>query len=250
MTTLSSKSKFYGNWKVYSPDGHLMFRCDEKRANWYLKRNIADLIGESIISLKFQPKGLGNHGKSFGLEPMENKCVNCGEVNNLTKHHIVPFAYRRHFPVELKSRNFHDVLLLCLDCHQNYEKEAFKLKQEIGKKYNFPFNSDNVEKSNLKKIKHLSKVIIQNEKTIPKERKIEIYNFLEQNFGENFFNYLEKLTNLDICENKKTHFEHVVENIKDFQEFTEMWRKHFIENNEVKYLPKSWNIKNKIKTNN
>jgi hypothetical protein len=247
MTTLSDSNKFYGNWKVFSPDGHLMFRCNEKRANWYLKRNIADLIGESIISLKFQPKGLGNHGKSFGLEPMENKCVNCGGLSNLTKHHIVPFAYRRHFPIELKSRNFHDVLLLCLYCHQNYEKKAYEFKKELGERYKFPFNSSGVGKSDLKRIKHFSKVLIQREDNLPTERKIHIYNFLEEKFGENFFNYLEKLTNLDISENKKTHFQHVVEKIEDFQEFIEMWRKHFIENNEVKYLPKSWNIKNELR---
>jgi hypothetical protein len=38
----------------------------------------------------------------------------------------------------------------------------------------------------------------------------------------------------------------VVENIEDLQEFVTMWRRHFLENNNPKYLPKNWSPENKI----
>ncbi len=46
----------------------------------------------------------------------------------------------------------------------------------------------------------------------------------------------------------KTHGEIVVDKIDDFQKFIEMWRKHFIENANAKFLPENWSVKTKIKT--
>ena len=57
--------KIYGNCQVLSPGGILMFRCDEKKAKWYLNRNLGEILSESplIVKLKFEPRGLGNHNK-------------------------------------------------------------------------------------------------------------------------------------------------------------------------------------------
>ena len=114
--TVTKDRKIYGNYQVLSPDGHLMFRCDEKKANWYIKRNLAEIISNDplIVKLKFQPKGLGNHNKKYGLSVIENICVVCGSDEFLTRHHVVPTCYRKFFPLEKKSHNFHDVLSLLL----------------------------------------------------------------------------------------------------------------------------------------
>ena len=89
MTNITKDKKIYGNCQVLSPEGILMFRCDQKKANWYLNRDLADPINNDplVIKLKFEPKGLGNHAKPFGLTEMVNKCVNCGSEEFLTKHH-------------------------------------------------------------------------------------------------------------------------------------------------------------------
>jgi hypothetical protein len=34
------------------------------------------------------------------------------------RHSIVPHTYRRHFPLRFKSHLSHDIVLLCLKCHQ------------------------------------------------------------------------------------------------------------------------------------
>ena len=106
---------------MFSPDGILMFRCDYKKANWYLKRNLGEVISQYPlkVKLKFKPRGLGNHNKSFGLTEMSNECVICGASEYLTRHHVVPYCYRRYFPTSIKSHNFHDVLSLCVKCHDS-----------------------------------------------------------------------------------------------------------------------------------
>ena len=111
--TVKRDRKIYGNYKVFSPEGHLMFRCDLKKANWYLSRDLAHLFSDDphTIQLKFQPKGLGNHNKVYGLTEMDNKCVVCGTNEFLTRHHVVPISYRRFFPVEIKSHNFHELFI-------------------------------------------------------------------------------------------------------------------------------------------
>ena len=132
-----SKYKIYGNCKVLSPDGLLMFRCQEKKINWYLKRDLAQIVNLDPLTIKlnFEPNGLGNHNKVYGLGEMDNLCVVCGNNIEITRHHVVPICYRRFFPIEKKSHNFHDVLSVCADCHENYEYYAFKFKLDLSVKY-------------------------------------------------------------------------------------------------------------------
>ena len=60
LNTVTKDRKIYGNCQVLSPEGHLMFRCESKKANWYLKRDLADIITDEplVIKLKFQPNDL------------------------------------------------------------------------------------------------------------------------------------------------------------------------------------------------
>ena len=51
---------------------------------------------------------------------------------------VVPACYRRHFPKHLKSHRSHDIVLLCIDCHQTAHKEAQHVKQQLSQEYNVP----------------------------------------------------------------------------------------------------------------
>lgn len=109
------KNKIYGNCKVYSPSGNLMFLCVEEKANWYLDRvdvNTGEPLAREIrhinpilnlfmillfirprgkkVQLMFEPKQEGNSGDKYSLSKKENKCVITGDTNleTLTKHHI------------------------------------------------------------------------------------------------------------------------------------------------------------------
>lgn len=238
--------KIYGNCMVYSPDDILMFRCDEKRVNWYLIRDLADKISDEPISikLKFKPKGLGMHDKNYGLSSIPNKCVCCGSEEYLTQHHVVPYSYRKFFPIELKSNNFHDILILCGDCHSRYEMKANELKEEIAIKYNVPV--DGLKSDNNKDLVYyvkLAKTLLF-DKNIPMNKKNNLLKDIKNYFNIDYVDdkVLEKLSNLETNNTLKTHGEIVISKLTNIQEFIELWREHFINNNDCKYLPENWNI--------
>lgn len=238
--------KIYGNWQVQSPDGILMFRCDEKKAMWYVKRNLGDIINNNpkIVKLNFKPNGLGNHQRSYGLTEMLNICVVCGTNEFLTRHHVVPHCYRKYFPLEIKSHNFHDVLSVCVHCHDKYERKADDYKLKLSIIYQAPINGEPIDNREILKARRLANSLINFEKEMPKNRKIEIRNQIKDILGVKKLHKsrLQKLLNLEVKYSNKTHGEIVVSKIQDIRSFMASWRKHFIENNDCKFLPKNWSI--------
>jgi hypothetical protein len=236
------KTKIYGNYKVYSPDGKLMFRCGVKKAKWYLNKNLAHSVGENIY-LNFNPNGLGYHNKEYGLNEMENKCVVCGSLDNLTRHHVVPFMYRKHFPLSLKSHNFHDILVMCVPCHENYEKKA-----DIYKKYLFKhYNVENCYKPTeeeilINKKRKISMVLLYNSENIPKNRILELKSELRKISGIKRITKKRLLNFSKIAKKSNENSIKLLISKVDIESFIISWRKHFIENNKCNHLPKNWSI--------
>lgn len=271
-------SKLYGNCQVYSPQGNLMFLCLEKKAKWYLDRDLAYKIHEPItnvkwfdsllyyfkikkdkvlkIKLKFEPKSEGNKDDLYSLSIKENRCVVTGEDNvfDLTKHHIVPHCYRKHMPEHYKSANSHDIVPLCIEKHLEYEeKYATKLKNRIGDEYGVPLNGilSITDEKHSKAYRSANALKVGGDK-IPEERK----NFLLKEIQE----YLSKenITDEDINDilkvkpgfytKEKDHAETVIKTILEkegeegLEEFIKMWRKDFIDNMNPSYMPKYWDI--------
>ncbi len=110
---VGSKNLNTENWKVYHPSGRHMFTCGEKKANWYLDRNLAKLIGKKKITLTFSPKGNGfEDNEEFGRSIREARCVVSGIEDGLQRHHIVPYCYRTYFPERFKSTKLLVFLML------------------------------------------------------------------------------------------------------------------------------------------
>lgn len=244
--------KIYGNCQVLSPDGILMFRCDQKKVNWYLNRKLGEIISENPLTVKlnFQPRGLGNHNKAFGLSEMGNKCVTCGNKEFLTRHHVVPYCYRRYFPLEIKSHNFHDVLSLCVECHEAYERRADELKEKLAVIYKAPINGEKESRGdNLIKYVKIAKTLYGDTSHIPKSRIQQLKEEIKSYFGiKRLSKYrLERILKIKSTIIKKSHGEMVISQIDNLQNFVEMWRHHFLEHNDCKHLPSNWSIKNKIK---
>lgn len=224
-----------------------MFRCNNKKIDWYLKRGLAEIVSNdpTTIKLNFKPNGLGNHTKGYGLSEMSNKCVNCGSDNKLTKHHVIPISYRRYFPIKIKSHNFHDVLPMCVDCHESYERRADELKSILDKKYDAPIQGEIINNAITKYIK-MARTLLKDIK-LPKNKRYEIKEKLKEKFEIKRLTIkkIKKISEMKSSTLKRTHGEIVMSKITNIPSFIEMWRKHFIENNECKYLPKKWNIKYK-----
>lgn len=243
------KQLIYGNCEVYSPDGELMFRCMEKRIHWYLKRNLATIIRKDpwAIKLNFTPKGKGSteaHLKSI----RNNQCVVCGEENleELTRHHIIPYEYRKYFPDDLKTHNAIYVIPLCRSCHETYERYADELKKHIEEKFNAP------RQNNFQNYYHVEKhilTILRHKDVIPKHRLDDIKGMLTKymaDFGMNFCKsdcdddeklefHLKNIQNTGYSKNN--HAETVIKTCQDLDGFSKKWVTHFVETMKPKFMP-------------
>lgn len=155
------QSKIYGGIEVYSKAGKLMFRCDEKKRQWYLSRNLAEAISENAIKLIFDAKGTGEPADILSLEK-KNECVVCGvtDYERLTPHHIIPREFRVYFPENLKSHSSLFVVCLCVDCHRKYESEfASNVRKQLRLKYNSKTSKS--PHRNPEQIKYLSQLLFR-----------------------------------------------------------------------------------------
>lgn len=222
-------SNAYDNCKVYHPNGKLMFYCSLKRLNWYLKNDLAEKLDDTSIKLTFTPKGEGE--PDHLLHPRESKCVVCGTEDNLTKHHVVPYQYRKLFPLEYKDKNSYDVVVMCRDHHNEYETYADELKMMLEEKY-----SDGTKEYNLdlKRAKSIYSLINMEDSNIPKERLDELENLLlDMCFDCDWdLNELNTLSPINPCES-------IIESL-GVEKVILMWKDHFVNTIDTPYLPKTW----------
>ncbi|KAL3509763.1 hypothetical protein ACH5RR_029164 [Cinchona calisaya] len=152
----SCKSPVYHNCRIFANDGRLLCYCDQKKLEWYLNRDLARLVEEDppAIMLLFEPKGRPeDEGNDFYIQSKKNICVGCGEGNHYLRYRIIPSCYRMHFPEHLKSHRSHDIVLLCVDCHEIAHAAAEKYKRQIAKDFDIPLyirkviDSDQVQSS-------------------------------------------------------------------------------------------------------
>ncbi|KAG0219733.1 hypothetical protein BGX33_001050 [Mortierella sp. NVP41] len=137
-----SNAKVYDNISVYAPpDSNLIFRCSQKRANWYLSRSLARSLSPTSIHLNFAPAGQGHVNDPYYLEERENKCVICGQETaeaGATMLHVVPEQYRKWFPLKLKSHSSHDIVVACPECNAQWDREAAVVRKTIVGLYKIP----------------------------------------------------------------------------------------------------------------
>lgn len=235
-----SNKPIYENYEMLSTDNRRICFCSKKRAEWYVKRGLASFVNEKAFKLNFEPQGQGFVHVYFKT-PLENKCVCCGSHKELTKHHVVPYVFRKRFPVKFKSNNHYDVLALCVDCHEKYEVHATKLKNDmIEQTKQIIHKQDKItaeQKIVLKAALALDK--INRNKTVPKERLKELQNIISS---------MDKKEVLALKEwyKKKTENHWACEIMANYQteeellEFIKLWRKHFKLIMKPKYLLDSW----------
>ena len=110
----------YENCRILAPDGTTLCTCGSKKINWYLSKGLAVLEEEEpmTIRLKFEPRGRGHADDAYYLSDKENRCCVCGHDGEYLRHSVVPHVYRQHFPPQMKSHLSHDIVLMCVGCHQ------------------------------------------------------------------------------------------------------------------------------------
>lgn len=224
--TLKSKN-LYESIGMQHPDGTLMCMTSSKKAKWYLNRGLASRVNDKMVRLNFTPNGYGHHDNPYFLERKGNLCVVCGNEKDLTRHHVVPYQFRTLFTEQFKSHDHHDVLLVCRDCHDVYEREANELKKQVYKDIGYN------EKESYK-IKHHNKKVISARDIIEKN-----------NVPKNRLEFLKTIADKELMEEKPDWKELFIAKIIDsdnINEFCSMWRKHFIDHMNPKYISEFFDV--------
>ena len=244
----------YQNCQVLNPDGQLMFRCSEKKATWYLDRLLGVKVGENplVVKLSFIPKGDGHIGDPYHLQEMENRCVVCGALDDLTRHHIVPYCYRKFFPEEIKNHRAYDVMAMCVVCHHAYEKEADVLKNEIGEEYLMPVHGTGVKyDKETGRAKNAAHAILMHKDKMPAARLNELYLRVSTYLGKDVTQKdLYTLTTKEVYnfKNYVYHGQYVVSkmSIDQIELFVRKWRQHFVTTMSPKFMPKNWTVERSV----
>lgn len=278
---IGSKNLNTENWKVYHPNGRHMFTCGEKKANWYIERNLASVIGNNKIRFTFDPKGMGfEDSEVFGRSIRQTRCVVSGVEFDLQRHHIVPYCYRTYFPHEFKSKNHHDVVLINRLKHSEYEQQATLYKDEIANRFKVKtiteYNAEYAIK--LRQIGKDNSIILNAISSFLKgygkldiEMKISKLHFISERINIPFnvlskynyiqlykiYLYLKNENDYKINKFKKENrilYDHGYQVVKRLDTdkkiivFIKLWRNHFIETMQPEYMPEGWSINFRIKT--
>uniref|UniRef100_A0A182Q6Q7 Exonuclease 3'-5' domain-containing protein 2 n=1 Tax=Anopheles farauti TaxID=69004 RepID=A0A182Q6Q7_9DIPT len=279
----STRTKpLYHNCLMQAPDGELLCTCDCRKAEWYVERELGDLVCEEpyTVRLRFEPAGRAvDEASRYYLNTKENICVVCGANESFNRKNIVPRDYRKHFPVIMKEHVSHDVLLLCAECHQRSSIFDERLRQELAELCSAPLagqknGSKEIRIESMAEIRKAARALLHNATKIPPERRqfleqrllsllnslgarpdAETFGLPEQSqsvqprFTELTPTILEEYSNIDISVHNElycSHGERVVDYFKQIpgglMQLERRWRVHFLQNMRPKHLPSLWSV--------
>lgn len=232
------KHNLKNGYRMIANDNTFMCYISEKRAQWYLNKNLANVIAPNEIQLKFIPKGLGKHKDPYYQYEKHNICVVCGKTENLSRHHCIPRCFRKYLPAKYKEHNSHDILLMCIECHRGYEKEAKKRKEELIQKYKKSYITEN---DNL--LYKLSNIIVKNKDKLTIDRYNEIIGKINKLTNKKIHEKeIYEISQKHIFDKKYKPWKEIIEDTENIDVFCAEWRKHFVEKTNPQYLPKYWEI--------
>lgn len=250
------KEPLYGNCLILAPDGQPLCRTNRKKLDWYLERNLADWVADEkcpTIKLRFEPSGRKGAAHPYLTAEKQNRCVCCAGTKQITRHHVVPYGFRKFFPVELKEHMLHDVLPLCVACHERYEDSALELKRELAKRYNISLvgKGGDINKS-LFAIRGAGNALYYHSEKMPPARREALTDKLRVYYNQ------DEITREDMLKATKLNpmaptaefipfGKYVVEQYaNDMLGFMIMWRQHFVDHMKPQYLPEFWDVHHQL----
>ena len=266
------KKKVYDNCVIISKKGQHLAFCDRKKANWYLNKGLATLEPTSddtmTVRLVFEPKDrLGDEFDPVECRaPRFNRCVSCSHSTHYTRFHIVPVAYRKRMPISMKSHRNHDVVLLCIDCHEKANIYVAELKKQIAEEFDAPITGigtkglTDEERKLFKAARTLDNPTLKDR--IPQWRRAQLQEFILEGLGvekdvEFTREHLEEALNLEARKRnsgdlKCRRFSHgriVMSRLMESEnkqeslhQFIRRWRVWFLEKMQPSHLPEDWSV--------
>jgi len=236
----------YSNCALYDEKG-LLCRCSYQRAHWYVKKGLASVISEQPygVLLNFDPGVPVEDREIIYAVHKENICCVCGnsDIGQLTRHHIVPFCFRKHFPPNYKSCLSHDVMPVCIDCHTAYHKHA-TVKIDDMFEHCPEIHVARARKRHLQKTLRICRATSLN--TLPEGRQEELIRKLYSQWSTKLT--VEEITDRCLKEKEiiKNDAQIYVEQLKmSLDDFVRFWRLDFVETMSPGFLPKGWSLNHK-----
>ncbi|XP_075610328.1 exonuclease 3'-5' domain-containing protein 2 isoform X2 [Balearica regulorum gibbericeps] len=251
------KSPLYDNCFLHAPDGQPLCTCDRKKAQWYLDKGIGELVSTDpfVVKLRFEPSGRPESQVDYYLTVKENLCVVCGKRESYIRKNIVPHEYRRHFPIQMKDHNSHDVLLLCTSCHAISNYYDNHLKQQLAEEFGAPTGSEEgvrlLEDPLRRQVRSGARALL-NADSLPDPRKAELLQSIQDFFNTEAVTpeMLQEAAGLEtrICnESYMPHGLKVVQcfakgGLRSLMQLERRWRQHFLDSMQPKHLPEQWSV--------
>ncbi|KAM6275146.1 exonuclease 3'-5' domain-containing protein 2 isoform 2-T2 [Porphyrio hochstetteri] len=246
------KSPLYDNCFLHAPDGQPLCTCDRKKAQWYLDKGIGELVSTDpfVVKLRFEPSGRPESQVDYYLTVKENLCVVCGKRESYIRKNIVPHEYRRHFPIQMKDHNSHDVLLLCTSCHAVSNYYDNHLKQQLAEEFGAPIGSEEgvrvLEDPLRRQVRSGARALL-NADSLPDPRRAELLKSIKDYFNTEAVTpeMLQEAAGLEtrICnESYMPHGLKVVQcfakgGLRSLMQLERRWRQHFLDSMQPKHLP-------------
>lgn len=255
----------YHNCYLQAPDGEILCTCDRKKAEWYIKRELGELVENEpfTVKLKFEPSGraLGEVGQYY-TQVKVNQCVVCGTSENFIRKNVVPREYRKYFPLVMKAHQSHDILLLCTTCHEVSNCHDLQFRRKLADMCNAPLAGPsthvrNKYVHNWRKLQSAVKALREST-TLPDARRKELEKYvLECTNKEEVTPVLLDLLNKELKNMMSaTNYDqfkcqsHGLKVVQYFErkeggltELERMWREHFLLTMKPKYLPNLWSVR-------
>jgi len=253
------KSPLYHNCMLQAPDGQILCTCDTKKADWYISKGIGYMVSQDpyTVRLKFEPSGRpeGRAGEYY-LSVKPNICVVCGKDESFLRKNVVPHEYRRYFPAVMKDHQSHDVLLMCVKCHQKSNMYDADLRKKLSEECNAPIGTEtdvklreNVE---FKKVRSAGRALQANRKRqcIPQDRLVELRAVLQDHYQikEVSDEYIDRAANMSFLVENGDYVPHSRAVVQHFLErggllqLEVRWRKHFLNAMKPAFLPDLWSV--------
>jgi 5-methylcytosine-specific restriction endonuclease McrA len=220
----------YESYKMLAPDGSHLCNVDSARADWYTRKGLATWETDKIFKLLFEPGGVGAQDDPYYMQNFKNQCVVCGSEENLTRHHVIPYCFRRFFPEKYKSHSHHDLLVVCDDCHHTYERMGDDLRQEVCLEYlGVAFHDLQRAANQNREIERAKRTLANYSHYMDDERRARIEAIAALPFNPDMkFDWAERVVQMLN---------------EDYYPFTVRWREHFVKTMQPKFLPQRWDVK-------
>ncbi|KAK3095681.1 hypothetical protein FSP39_017541 [Pinctada imbricata] len=250
------KRPLYYNCYLVAPDGQMLCTCDIRKVEWYISKGLADKVSDDplTVKLRFEPAGRPEAEDDYYLHEKENVCVVCGSDDKLIRKQIIPKEYRRFFPTSLKDHASHDVLLMCIQCHQVSTQYDSVLRFQLADECSAPIDMGSSCRAqtdhDLMKIRSAGRALLNSKVNIPEARKEDLRKVILEFYGvsdvtqellEEASEIDTKMVNGEYLPHGKKVIRHIRKNGGIFN-FEKRWRQHFLDTMKPKYLPPKWSV--------